>query len=140
MSTHAQTDARALRAGLKHPIIDADGHSAEFHPLMRQWTALTKVSGRPEWANDARFKDLPARSKHQDALAALSWVTEVTGTKIGCWPLAEVPIKSSESPAYIGGRIDRGAPGYGEDNEYVYGELLGMSSAKITSLADEGVI
>jgi len=70
----------------------------------------------------------------------LKWLTEVTGTKIGRWPLAEVPIKMSESPAYIGGRIDRGAPCYGEDNEYVYGELLGMSSQEIKTLADEGVI
>ena len=49
-------------------------------------------------------------------------------------------VKLSESPAYIGGRIDRGAPGYGEDNEYVYGELLGMSSEEIKALAEEGVI
>jgi crotonobetainyl-CoA:carnitine CoA-transferase CaiB-like acyl-CoA transferase len=46
----------------------------------------------------------------------------------------------SESPAYIGGRLDRGAPSYGEDNHYVYGELLGMSSAEINALAEEGVI
>jgi crotonobetainyl-CoA:carnitine CoA-transferase CaiB-like acyl-CoA transferase len=148
-----------------------------------EWAALTKVAGRPEWATDARFKDLAARLRYQDALdahvgewtksldaaqtmlalqqagvpagvcqtaqdrcdhdpqlAALRWLTEVTGTKIGRWPLAEVPIKFSESPAHIGGRIDRGAPGYGEDNQYVYGELLGMSSAEIASLADEGVI
>jgi len=43
------------------------------------------------------------------------------------------------SPAYIGGRIDRGAPMYGEDNEYVYGELLGMSTQEIAKLAEEGV-
>src|SRR5215471_15667320 len=36
MSTHAQTEAKALRSRLSHPIIDADGHWAEFHPLMRQ--------------------------------------------------------------------------------------------------------
>ena len=148
-----------------------------------EWSALTRVAGHPEWASDARFKDLAGRLKHQDALdalvsgwtasqdasqamlalqragapagvcqtaqdrcdhdpqlAALAWLTEVTGTKIGRWPLAEVPVKMSESPAYIGGRIDRGAPGYGEDNEYVYGELLGMSSAEIKALGDEGVI
>jgi len=51
-----------------------------------------------------------------------------------------VPVKLSESPAYIGGRLDRGAPNYGEDNEYVYGELLGMSSQEIKALAEEGVI
>src|SRR5687768_1786645 len=34
--THAQTDARKLRGRLTHPIIDADGHWAEFRPQMRQ--------------------------------------------------------------------------------------------------------
>jgi crotonobetainyl-CoA:carnitine CoA-transferase CaiB-like acyl-CoA transferase len=67
-------------------------------------------------------------------------LTDVTGTKIGRCPLAEVPVKMSASPAYIGGRLDRGAPCYGEDNDYVYGELLGMSSAEIASLAADGVI
>jgi crotonobetainyl-CoA:carnitine CoA-transferase CaiB-like acyl-CoA transferase len=148
-----------------------------------EWRALAQVAGHSEWTSDARFADLAARLKNQDALdvlvagwtksqdayqamlalqragvpagvcqtagdrcdhdpqlAALKWLTEVTGTKIGRWPLAEVPIKMSESPAYIGGRIDRGAPCYGEDNEYVYGELLGMSSQEIKALADEGVI
>jgi crotonobetainyl-CoA:carnitine CoA-transferase CaiB-like acyl-CoA transferase len=148
-----------------------------------EWSALTRVAGHPEWAQDARFADLAARLRHQDALdaliggwtksqdayqamfalqragvpagvcqnagdrcdsdpqlAALNWLTEVTGTKIGRWPIAEVPIKMSESPAYIGGRLDRGAPCYGEDNEYVYGELLGMSTQEIKSLAEEGVI
>src|ERR1700758_229554 len=36
MSIHAQTEARTLRSRLSHPVIDADGHWAEFHPLMRQ--------------------------------------------------------------------------------------------------------
>jgi predicted TIM-barrel fold metal-dependent hydrolase len=36
MSTHAHGDARTLRASLTHPIIDADGHWAEFLPTMRQ--------------------------------------------------------------------------------------------------------
>jgi crotonobetainyl-CoA:carnitine CoA-transferase CaiB-like acyl-CoA transferase len=80
------------------------------------------------------------RCDNDPQLRALEWLTEVTGTKIGRWPIAEVPIKMSESPAYIGGRIDRGAPCYGEDNEYVYGELLGMSAGEIKSLAEEGVI
>src|SRR3989475_4376543 len=36
MTTHAQNEARKLHGRLNHPIIDADGHWAEFHPLMRQ--------------------------------------------------------------------------------------------------------
>jgi crotonobetainyl-CoA:carnitine CoA-transferase CaiB-like acyl-CoA transferase len=79
------------------------------------------------------------RCDHDPQLAALNWLTEVTGTKIGRWPIAEVSVKMSESPAHIGGRLDRGAPGYGEDNHYVYGELLGMSAEEIAALTAEGV-
>jgi crotonobetainyl-CoA:carnitine CoA-transferase CaiB-like acyl-CoA transferase len=80
------------------------------------------------------------RCDHDPQLAALNWLTEVTGTKIGRWPVAEVAVKMSASPAYIGGRLDRGAPCYGEDNHYVYGELLGMAAREIEALAEEGVI
>jgi crotonobetainyl-CoA:carnitine CoA-transferase CaiB-like acyl-CoA transferase len=79
------------------------------------------------------------RCDNDPQLAALEWLTEVTGKKIGRWPVAEVPVKLSESPAFAGGRLDRGAPCYGEDNEYVYGEILGMSSKEIAELTEEGV-
>ena len=79
------------------------------------------------------------RCDHDPQLKHLEWLTEVTGSKIGRWPVAEVPVKLAASPAYAGGRIDRGAPCYGEDNEYVYGELLGMSTAEIKALATDGV-
>src|ERR1051326_822864 len=79
------------------------------------------------------------RCDRDPQLAHLKWLTEVTGSKIGRWPVAEGPVKLSESPAFAGGRIDRGAPCYGEDNEYVYGELLGMTTREIADLAAEGV-
>jgi crotonobetainyl-CoA:carnitine CoA-transferase CaiB-like acyl-CoA transferase len=80
------------------------------------------------------------RCDRDPQLAALEWLTEVTGTKIGRWPVAELPIKLSATPAYVGGPIDRGAPCYGEDNAYVLGELLGFSSVEIAKLAEDGVI
>lgn len=80
------------------------------------------------------------RCETDPQLAHLNWLTEVTGTKIGRWPLVEFPVRLSETPAHIGGTIDRAAPGYGEDNEWVLGELLGMSSAQIARLAGDGVI
>ena len=36
MSTNGQTEARKLHDRFKHPIIDADGHWAEYAPLMRE--------------------------------------------------------------------------------------------------------
>ena len=80
------------------------------------------------------------RCDHDPQLAALEWLTEVPGTKIGTWPVADIAVKMSATPAHAGGTIDRGAPCYGEDNEYVLGELLGMDSRAIAELRDDGVI
>ena len=80
------------------------------------------------------------RCERDPQLAALEWLTEVTGTKIGRWPVAELPMKLSATPAYAGGIIARGAPGYGEDNHAILGELLGCSRHEVDALADEGVV
>jgi crotonobetainyl-CoA:carnitine CoA-transferase CaiB-like acyl-CoA transferase len=73
-------------------------------------------------------------------LRHLKWLTEVTGTKIGTWPIYELPMKLSKTPAYIGGPTNRGAPCYGEDNMWVFTELLGRTPAEVEQLAAEGVI
>ncbi len=73
-------------------------------------------------------------------LRHLKWLTEVTGTKIGTWPVYEIPMKLSKTPAYIGGPINRGAPCYGEDNMWVLTELLGRTPSEVERLAEEGVI
>ena len=80
------------------------------------------------------------RCDHDPQLAALDWLTEVTGTKIGRWPVAELPMKFSATPSYVGGPIDRGAPCYGEDNTHVLTEYLGMSPGEVERLAEDGVI
>src|SRR5437588_26641 len=73
-------------------------------------------------------------------LRHLKWLTEVTGTKVGTWPVYEIPMKMTKTPAYIGGPINRGAPCYGEDNMYVLTELLGRTPSEVERLAEEGVI
>ncbi len=73
-------------------------------------------------------------------LRHLNWLTEVTGTKIGTWPVYELPMKFTRTPAYIGGPIDRGAPCYGEDNEWLLTSMLGFSRSDVEKLAEEGVI
>lgn len=67
-------------------------------------------------------------------------MVELTQTECGTWPVKESPAKLSETPAYMGGVIDRHGPNYAEDNDYVYGELLGLSDREILSLAAEGAI
>jgi len=80
------------------------------------------------------------RCDRDPQLRHLEWLTEVTGTKIGTWPVYELPMKFSRTPAYIGGPTNRGAPGYGEDNEWVLTNLLGMTKTDVERLAEEGVL
>ena len=65
----------------------------------------------------------------------------------GLWPT----VKHSEMgdvrvdglPVHLSGtewHVERGAPCLGEDNEYVFGELLGVSADELVSLREEGVL
>ena len=80
------------------------------------------------------------RVDNDPQLRHLKWLTEVTGTKIGTWPIYELPMKFTRTPAYIGGPIDRGAPCYGEDNEWLLTTMLGFTPSDVQKLAEEGVI
>jgi crotonobetainyl-CoA:carnitine CoA-transferase CaiB-like acyl-CoA transferase len=70
----------------------------------------------------------------------LSWLTELTGSRIGKWPLAETSIRFSETPAHIGGLTNRAAPLYGEDNGSILMDLLGMSEEEVADLAEKGIL
>ncbi len=100
--------------------------------VMRRLQAVGVAAGVCQDAQD--------RIEVDPQLAHLNWLTEVEHSEMGVWPTKEVPVKWSHTPPFMGGAIDRGAPCYGEDNHYVLGELLGMSSSEIARLADDGVI
>ncbi|OUM00197.1 acyl-CoA transferase [Variovorax sp. JS1663] len=80
------------------------------------------------------------RCEHDPQLAHQQWMTEVTAPRIGTWPITELPARLSKTPSHVGGLPQRGAPLYGEDNEYVLGELLGYAGAEIRALERDGVI
>lgn len=105
---------------------------ADARDLMMRLQAAGVAAGVCQTAQD--------RCDHDPQLAALDWLTEIEGTKIGRWPVAELPVRMSATPPHVGGVTQRGAPCYGEDNEYVLGELLGFTTADIRGLAEEGVI
>ena len=106
---------------------------------IEEWTR-----GQDRWEVMQRLQDAGvAAGVCQDAqdrlevdpqLAHLNWLTEVEHSEMGAWPTKEVPVKWSHTPPFMGGPIDRGAPTYGEDNHYVLGELLGMSSRRSPGL------
>ena len=126
-------------------LADRLAHQDELDERITEWTRQ-----HDRWELMTRLQELGiAAGVCQDAqdrlevdpqLAHLNWLTEVEHSEMGPWPTKEVPVKWSHTPPFMGGPIDRGAPCYGEDNHYVLGELLGISSSEISRLADDGVI
>jgi len=80
------------------------------------------------------------RCERDPQLRHLQWMVELNQTEIGRWPVKEIPVKFSETPVYLGGTLDRHGPNYGEDNEYVLRNILGLSDADVNALAAQGVL
>jgi crotonobetainyl-CoA:carnitine CoA-transferase CaiB-like acyl-CoA transferase len=104
----------------------------EPYELMRKLQAAGVPAGVCQTAGD--------RCDNDPQLRHLGWLTELTGTRIGRWPLAEVPVRMSRTPPYLGGRPDRAAPLYGEDNRAILTGLLGMSEDEVSELTEQGVL
>jgi crotonobetainyl-CoA:carnitine CoA-transferase CaiB-like acyl-CoA transferase len=80
------------------------------------------------------------RVERDPQLAHLGWLTELPHSEIGSFLVKGLPIQFSETPAYQGGPIARASPCYGEDNAYVYGELLGLSEDEIRLLEKDAIL
>jgi crotonobetainyl-CoA:carnitine CoA-transferase CaiB-like acyl-CoA transferase len=106
--------------------------TAEPYELMMKLQAAGVPAGVCQTAGD--------RCDNDPQLRHLGWLTELTGTRIGRWPLAEVPVRMSRTPPYLGGRPDRAAPLYGEDNLAILTGLLGMSAEEVAELTEQGVL
>ena len=62
MSTSGLNETRKIRASLKHPIIDADGHWAEFAPHMREEFRRIGGDAAVEALDDGERRASPTRS------------------------------------------------------------------------------
>lgn len=58
-------------------------------------------------------------------------------SEIGTWPVEGFPAKFESMQVNPGGLTGRGAPMMGEDNDYVYREILGLSVEEIARLREE---
>ena len=61
-------------------------------------------------------------------------------SEIGTWPVEKFPAKFGAMHVDVGGLPGRGAPMMGENNDYVYGELLGLKPEEIATLKEEWII
>jgi crotonobetainyl-CoA:carnitine CoA-transferase CaiB-like acyl-CoA transferase len=120
-------------------------HQEVLERLVGEWTATQDAYACMEALQRERVpagvcQTAEDRCDRDPQLSSLEWLTEVTGTKIGTWPVIEFPVKLSATPAHSGGPIHRGAPGYGEDNARILKEYLGLSPDAVAELAREGVL
>lgn len=86
------------------------------------------VAAAPSMSSEDAFKD--------PHLKARKFATVVRHPEIGKQTVLAPPYKMSVTPP----RIKRHAPLLGEQNEYVFGELLGISKREIVALAEEEVV
>ena len=100
-------------------------HTAEevMALLQRQGVAAGVVQNASDLANDPQLR-------------ARSLFIELDHPELGKTIADATPIKLSETPA----RYSRAAPVLGQDNDYVYGNLLGMSEDELAELKKQGVI
>ncbi len=91
--------------------------------LQKEGVAAGVVQDAADLANDPQLK-------------ARGFFVELDHPELGKTISDAVPIKLSDTPA----RYNRAAPLSGQDNDYVYGELLGVSQAEMLRLRQKGVI
>jgi len=100
-------------------------HSAEevMARLQEQGVAAGVVQDASDLANDPQLKER-------------GFFIELDHPELGKTISDAIPIKLSDTPA----KYHRPAPVLGQDNGYVYGELLGMSEDEVAELKEQGII
>ncbi|RZJ98363.1 MAG: CoA transferase [Novosphingobium sp.] len=129
------TDARFLNAADRH------ANRAALEPILSAWTATRPADDTSELlqglgvaAHSSWTTPEIAADPHLRARGAICEVQEPDGKHRAA---VGVPMRLSKG-AEIG--IHRGTPKLGEDEDYVYGELLGLGRDERTALEDAEVI
>ncbi len=78
--------------------------------------------------------------RHDPQLRARGYFVQAPHSRFGPLPVEGIPMRFSHTPMHPGGPLQRGAPRWGEDNAYVYGELLGLSPQEMADYAERGII
>lgn len=131
-SKFATLNDRIARQDELEALVDAATSKLDPYALQQALQAAGVPAGVCQTAEDRCDYDPQLKNTH--------WMVELNQTEIGRWPAKDFPVTMSGTPSHIGDPIDRHGPNYGEDNEYVYGEWLGYSTAQIRELEREDVI
>lgn len=121
-------------------LADRKANEDALEAIVEEWTAALEPSAVTETLQGAGVAAFPPMANHMlDAdphLAARGFWVEKEHPEVGALKHAGIPWRMSETPC----EVWRAAPALGQDNEYVFGELLGMSGKQIADLTERQVI
>jgi len=119
---------------------DRKANEDELDAIVEEWTLTQEpfeVANRLQSVGIAAFPPLVNREIAEDPhLNARGFFVEKEHPEVGVRKHAGIPWRMSETPC----EVWRAAPVMGQDNDYVFGELLGMSSQEIADLVDRQII
>src|SRR5579883_1173981 len=124
------------------------GRKQHEDELETKLTAFTLTQERYALMERLQARGIPAGAVQKAAdrfdrdpqLKARGYYVDLPHSEIGVWPIEGFPAKLAASPADVGGLTGRAAPKLGEDNQFIYGEVLGLSPDEIAALSAEEVI
>jgi len=140
----------ALCAAMGNPALAADPrfadrasrqrHAAELDALLETWTKpqdAQSLSERLRTRGVAAFKSLNSVDLvSSDHLWRRGFFQHVSDPVRGEMSITGAPWRLSVTPA----KVTRSAPRLGEHNDYVFGELLGLSAAERERLVAEKIV
>ena len=113
-------------------LLDNETQRWDPFELMLSLQAAEVPAGVCQTSEDRIERD--PQLQHDGFLASLM------SKDVGSRPIRPFPIRLSETPTRPGGILDRGFPSYAEDNDHVYGTLLGIPESERQALAEQDVI
>lgn len=126
-------DPRFADAAARHK------NQAQLDEIIGEWTANKTqdvLSAQLETAGVPCAPVLTPRDIfHDEHLRARRFFERVTHAEAGEWDMERPVYRFAARPA----RIERNAPMFGEHNDYVFGEILGLSGEQIAELHARGI-
>ncbi|MGH7985246.1 MAG: CoA transferase [Candidatus Binataceae bacterium] len=134
----ALDDRFASAAGRKENQDELDEKLAAFTLTRERYALMKRLQAR----------DIPAgvvqkasdRFDRDPQLKARGYFVNLRHTEVGTWPIEGFPARLSRSPANVGGLTGRAAPKIGEDNDFIYQTVVGLSAQEMSMLREEDVI
>jgi crotonobetainyl-CoA:carnitine CoA-transferase CaiB-like acyl-CoA transferase len=127
---------------------DAHGRKSNEDELDRLMAQSTKNAERYDLMSRLQTRGVPAavvqkaddRCERDLQLRSRGYLLPLPHSEIGTWSIEGFPAKFERILVDVGGLPNRGAPMMGEDNDYVYRDLLGLTTEEIEALREGWVI